>query len=208
MNLVGINEQSKRWNKIYSNKSGVLPWTDIPFSEGVKKYVSSLNKDESLLVPGCGTGETVNNLYGQGFNKVIGTDISEEAIKRAKESFPQLNFKVIPTEDLKNEDQLKGSNVLDWLNLHQITPESLEQYLSSLAGVAVSLCITWIFHEGEEKSRSYVHEGEVYFHKPAVASEILSKLGFMLQDQTEFQFSSKSDKPVLHDAITQIYGKP
>lgn len=203
---VALGEQSKRWNKVYS-KSGTLPWTNIPFSEGVKKYLSSLNKDESLLVSGCGTGETVNTLNEQGFDKVTGTDISEEGINRAKKSFPQLIFKVVATEDLKNEEQIKCTNVLDWLNLHQITPESLELYLSSLAEVAASLCITWIFHEDEEKSRSYVHEGEVYFHKPTTVSEILSKFGFTLHDQTKFQFTSNADKPVAHDAVTQIYGK-
>jgi hypothetical protein len=200
-------KQLERWNKVYSNTSGVLPWTNISFSEGVKKYLSSLNKTESLLVPGCGTGETVNNLNEQGFEKILGTDISEEAINRAKKSFPQLTFKVMATEELTNEKQLEGSNVLDWLNLHQITPESLELYLSSLAEVAASLCITWIFHEGEEKSRSYVHEGEVYFHNPANVSNILSVKGFKLRDQTKFQFTSRGEKSVVHDAITQIYAK-
>ncbi len=203
---VALGEQSERWNKVYS-KSGTLPWTKVPFSEGVKKYLSSLNKDEPLLVSGCGTGETVNTLNEQGFDKVTGTDISEEAINRAKKSFPQLTFRVVATEDLKNEEQIKGSNILDWLNLHQITPESLEHYLSSLTEVAASLCITWIFHEGAEKSRSYVHEGEVYFHNPVNVSNILSVRGFKLQDQTKFQFTSQGEKPIVHEAITQIYAK-
>ena len=201
------DQQSERWNKVYGNKSVALPWTNIPFPEGVKKYISSLNKDESLLVSGCGTGETVNNLNEQGFNKVVGTDISKEAINRAKESFPQLNLKVIPTEELKNEEEFKDSNVLDWLNLHQITPESLSDYLSSLAMVAKSICISWIYHEGEEKSRSYVHEGEVYFHNPIIISGLLGKFDFKLQEQTKFEFTSKADKPVIHHAITQIYAK-
>jgi hypothetical protein len=200
------DQQSERWNKVYS-KSVTLPWTNIPFSEGVKKYLSSLNKDEPLLVSGCGTGETVNSLNEQGFNKVIGTDISEEAINRAKESFPRLNFKVIRTEDLKNKQELKDSNVLDWLNLHQITTESFPDYISSVAIVAKSICISWIYHEGEEKSRSYVHEGEVYFHNPMLVSELLGRFGFKMQDQTKFQFTSKADKPVVHNAVTQIYAK-
>ncbi len=207
MNPAAFNEQSKRWNKVYSNTSGILPWTNIPFSEGVKKYLSSLNKDEPLLVSGCGTGETVNNLNKQGFGKVVGTDISEEAINRATKSFPQLTFKVLATENLGNDERLKNSNVLDWLNLHQITPKSLEQYLHSLAEVATSLCITWIFHEGQEKSRSYVHEGEIYFHNPVNVSNILNTKGFKLQDQTKFQFTSQAENPVTHESVTQIYVK-
>jgi len=205
--LIPNHKQSERWNKVYRNTSGNLPWTNIPFSVGVKAYLESLTKDEPLLVSGCGTGETVNNLYKQGFDKITGTDISKVAINQAKKSFPQITFRVIPTEDLKNDEQLKGSNVLDWLNLHQITPESLEEYLSSLGDVAATLCISWIFHKGEEKSRSYIHEGEVYFHNPATISDLLAKSGFKLQDQTEFRFTSSSDKPVIHDAVTQIYAK-
>lgn len=207
MNSIELHEQSERWNKVYRNGSEMLPWTNVAFSGGVKKYLSSLNKDELLLIPGCGTGETVKNLSGQGFSKIVGTDISEEAINRARKSLPQLTFKVTPTENLRDEKSLSSSNVLDWLNLHQIAPESLEQYLSSLAKVATSLCITWIFHEGKEKSKSYVHEGEIYFHNPVDVSSSLSIKGFRLQDQSGFQFTSHGEKPVLHDAVTQIYAK-
>lgn len=201
------NEQLKRWNTVYDKNKGILPWTGINFSEEVNEYLRSLNKDELLLVSGCGTGETVNNLNEQGFNRIVGTDISKEAINRAKESFPQLNLKVVPTEELKNEEEFKDSNVFDWLNLHQITPESLSDYLSSLAVVAKSICISWIYHEGEEKSRSYVHEGEVYFHNPIIISGLLGKSGFKLKKQMKFEFTSKADKPVIHHAITQFYAK-
>ncbi|MEK7185334.1 MAG: class I SAM-dependent methyltransferase [Patescibacteria group bacterium] len=199
-------EQSEIWNKVYKTKSGTLPWVGIPFSAEVGEHLSSLDKKELLLVVGCGSGETVDCLYKQGFQKIVGTDISEEAIKQAKESFPDIDFRILPTEDLKNNEEFLNSNVLDWLNFHQINPTGAKNYLSSVAAIAKSVCTSWIYHDGEEKSGSYVHDGETYFHKPEMVSEFFGSQGFILKGQSKFTFStSYKDQPIVRAAITQIY---
>jgi hypothetical protein len=206
--MYSLTEQSKRWDKVYQTKNGVLPWSGISFSEGVDRYLDSINKDDLLLIAGCGIGETVDRLNKKGFHKIVGTDISEEAINQARDLFPDLDFKIEPTEDLKNNTDLLDSNVLDWLNFHQISPDAITPYLSSMAAIAKTICISWIYHEGEEKNRSYVHEGEVYFHNPNMVANVLSSVGFSLKEQSGFIFNSNGlEKNTVHNAITQIYAK-
>ncbi len=43
---------------------------------------------------GCGPGQTTKFLSENGFNDLMGTDISDGMIAKAKELFPELNFEV------------------------------------------------------------------------------------------------------------------
>ncbi len=202
------SDQSARWDKVYGTKTEILPWTNIIFSDLVHEYLNSLNKNELLLVPGCGRGETVNRLYMEGFRNVVGTDISTEAITQARELFPRLDFRVIATEDLKNYKEFFGCNVFDWLNLHQISPSDFESYLSSLGTIGKTLCMSWIFHEGIEKLRSYVHDGEVYFHNPQTVFGIINSESLTLKEESAFTFKANiSEKDTTHSAVTQVYAK-
>jgi len=206
-NSISTKSQSEKWNEVYEDESKILPWSSLSFSDIVERYLSLLDKEEYVLVTGCGIGDTANNLYLRGFNKVIGTDISEVAIQRAQKAFPSISFKTIPTEKLGVDLKLVNVNTIDWLNLHQIGPESLSPYLLSLIGISKSICIAWIFHEGEEKNKSYVHEGDIYFHSPAIILELFRMHGFKLVDEGKSDFVSSGVNKVMHSIITQTYVK-
>ena len=61
----------------------------------VGKIINSTNADETSIIAdiGCGTGHHVSNLSSKNL-QVIGVDISPSMIKKAKENYPQNNFKV------------------------------------------------------------------------------------------------------------------
>ncbi len=207
LNSISKKSQLEKWNEVYEDESKILPWTGLSFSSVAEKYLNLLDKKECILVTGCGIGDTANNLYLRGFNKVIGTDISDVAIQRAQKTFPYISFKTIPTEKLDDDLKLVNVNTIDWLNLHQVEPESLRPYILSLIGVSRSVCIAWIFHEGEEKNKSYVHEGNIYFHNPKILLDLFIKHGFKLVDDGKTDFISSGVNKVKHCIITQTYVK-
>lgn len=87
-----IAPKRKKWKKRrkYYNKS-------------LEKYFSFLiPTDSRVLEIGCGTGELLHAVkpsYG------VGIDFSEEMIRIAKDSFPDLNFKVDDVEELQLEEK-------------------------------------------------------------------------------------------------------
>lgn len=62
----------------------------------LKKLISINSKllNGNILEVGSGYGGSANFLKQQGYNKVQGIDIDEEAVKYAKEKYPNIDFKV------------------------------------------------------------------------------------------------------------------
>ena len=58
------------------------------------------NKIKSSVEFGCGLGKTMNFLYSKTGINMLGIDISETCIKKAKEAFPNLSFKVDNVENI------------------------------------------------------------------------------------------------------------
>lgn len=204
INMDEQNQNKERWETVYEKEPESLPWFGIDFPSEVKDYLSSLNKDEKIRVTGCGFGDVAKKISILGFKDVEGTDISEKAIERAKERFPGLNFKAMATESIAEKESV---NVLDWLNLHQI--EAVKDYLWSLGNISKKLCIVWIWDEKGVMAKSYVHHGNVYFHDPSVAQEILKGTNLILKKQFTFNFETNplSGNVRVHKAIGQIYEK-
>jgi len=60
--------------------------------------------DKKVLCVGCGTGEECAHL-AEISDEVIGTDISDGLIKKAKQSYPELQFHVMDMEKLEFENE-------------------------------------------------------------------------------------------------------
>jgi len=59
-----MHKQKKIWDTVYSNYSPAkLPWTDIILPESVLAILEQFDKKQLLIMPGCGTGESVNKVY-------------------------------------------------------------------------------------------------------------------------------------------------
>ena len=80
-------EQKKYWNSVAEKKEFSTPFNFEDFS----KYVS---KEDIILDVGCGYGRTLNQLYEEGYNNLIGIDFSENMIERGKKQYPYLDLRV------------------------------------------------------------------------------------------------------------------
>lgn len=85
-----------KWNpNLYDQKHGFVS----QYGEDVIKLLAPL-KNELILDLGCGTGDLTNLIQLEGAN-VMGSDFSEEMIRKAKEKYPFIKFTV---EDARNFD--------------------------------------------------------------------------------------------------------
>ncbi|MDD3284523.1 MAG: methyltransferase domain-containing protein [Patescibacteria group bacterium] len=195
------------WNKVYSkHPSNQLPWFNIKIPKIIIANINKLDKNKKLLIPGCGTGETVKFIKNLGFNDIIGTDISSTAIKIAKKQFSNIVFYKIETEKL-DQNRFLNSNIFDWLNLHQISPKKLNKYLLTLQKISNFLIITYIFEPELGKVRnSYITEAKVYNHDPEKIIKILK--GLALKHRFNFVFSiNKKFGTKKHNAECLIFEK-
>ena len=202
-----LNSESAKWNKVYSEKPENLPWFGVSFPSEVQDFLSVLDQDDFLLVTGCGSGDTANALKSKGFTQISGTDISQTAIKIAKEKYSGITFETLATEEIPLREKIRNVNTIDWLNLHQV--QHSERYLQALATVSKNLCIVWIYDPKEKKTvKSYVHQGDITMHDPKMVQEIIEVGGLKLKKQFDFSFTTNPNNEVHeHKAVGQIYGK-
>ncbi len=204
-----LTPEQEKWNKVYRETIAEnLPWFGIDIPDEIIGFLSNLNKKELILITGCGAGDFAKKMSESGFSNLLATDVSSVAIEKAKERFPDLNFRNISTEDICNDESIKNVNVIDWLNLHQIS--SPEGYLNSLGKISKNLYIVWIHDSDDSKSaKSYVHEGNIYYHSPILVKNILEKNGLSLKQETRSSFKNNSNvkESHIHNAIGQIYDR-
>lgn len=203
-----LNDARTKWNKVYEKEPEQLPWFGIDLPPEVERYLSGLDPDDLILVTGCGLGDVAKTLATKGFTQVLGTDISEVAIKKAKVRFPSLAFQTIATEEIPTLKKLRDVNVLDWLNLHQSSV--IAGYIHALGKVAKNLCVVWIYDSSKDVfAKSYVHGGNIYYHKPTQVEKLLKEDGLVLGKQFNFKFTTNLQAGVVrrHNAVGQIYGK-
>jgi trans-aconitate 2-methyltransferase len=106
-------ETIKKWDAgLYDNKH------DFVFKYG-EDLVTVLNPQEGerILDLGCGTGY-LTNLIAESKAEVIGIDNSLDMIAKAKENYPNLEFKVLSASDFffdKSFDAIFSNAVLHWV---------------------------------------------------------------------------------------------
>ena len=118
----------------------------------------------------------VRRLPKKGFTNILGTDVSLNAISTAQKRFPKISFECIATEDLHKKLSEK-TNVIDWLNLHQIQPELLDNYLKSLNKISKSLLLAYFYDSQRSDSQKSIITGElIYNHQPSKVANVLDKM--------------------------------
>ncbi len=179
--------QKSIWDNVYQKYSpDKLPWTNIIIPTKVMNILNKFNKQHLLIMPGCGTGESVNQVRTKGFKNLVGTDISNISIEKAKKSFNKLDFRPLPTEIINQEINFPA-NSFDWLNLHQINFQDLKKYLESLEKISEKLLITYIYEPFKgEKRESYITGDYVYNHNPKNVELMLKKM--LLLEKFDFEF--------------------
>lgn len=80
-------------------EAGVLQAGNFQVNLAFLEQTGLLGRDRKILEVGCGTGAMVNELAGRGYS-VIGTDISQEAIKYGRQKYPGLSLEAGPAQRL------------------------------------------------------------------------------------------------------------
>ncbi len=130
-----MNTRSK-WEKYYAKTSlDKIPWQKTQADYFTKVIETGKVKAGSALDLGCGTGVKSIYLVKKGF-KVTGIDISEVAIKYAKENAQnakvKVNFIVADVTDLSFLKDRRFDFVLDWANFHGVPKNKREKYINGI----------------------------------------------------------------------------
>ena len=130
-----MGNDKEMFEKIY--EEGAV-WTE---SEPPKELVNLIESEKikpcKVLDVGCGEGFYAIYLASKGF-EVTGIDISENAIKLAKENAAKQGVKIkfIPM-DVAHLDEMnnKFDFVFEWAILHHIMPEQRQKYVENIKGI-------------------------------------------------------------------------
>ncbi len=132
---VGFNDRSfPHWNDLYANDASVgsLPWYNKDLDKDLKEYLHKINITKGRLLDlGTGPATQAIELSKLGF-QVTATDISENAITRAKRMSNSIEFIV---DDIL-ESKLKEDSfdyIFDRGCFHVLEPSSRQRYVSQVS---------------------------------------------------------------------------
>ncbi len=145
-----------KFEEMYSDCEN--PWfqkEDAEVSYSRHDTIHTINRFglKNVIEVGCGLGYFTNLLQkGCGDSKIVGVDISETAVKKAKEKFPEIDFyqgevKDLDTIfDLEQYDGIVFAEIL-WYILDDLD-DVLEKLKKKFNGI---LIINQVFYHGEQK---------------------------------------------------------
>jgi SAM-dependent methyltransferase len=134
---VGFNNNNRsfpHWNNLYANETGIgsLPWYNKDLDNDLKEYLRTMNMTKGRLLDlGTGPATQAIELSKLGF-QVTATDISENAITRAKRMSNSIEFIV---DDIL-ESKLKVDSfdyILDRGCFHVLEPSSRQKYVNQVS---------------------------------------------------------------------------
>ena len=134
---VGFNNRSfPHWNDLYANETGIgsLPWYNKDLDNDLKEYLRTMNMTKGRLLDlGTGPATQAIELSKLGF-QVTATDISKNAITRAKRMFNSIEFIV---DDIL-ESKLKEDSfdyIFDRGCFHVLDPWSRQTYVNQVSRI-------------------------------------------------------------------------
>ena len=128
MSFLNVYEDSKRadsYAKLEFPGTYYLAYRDLP--EIISRYV----KRQKALDFGCGTGRSTRFLYKLGFD-VIGVDIAEEMIARAKKIDPKGKYCLVEENSLEGVEGASFDLILSVFTFDNIPGEKKVMILSNL----------------------------------------------------------------------------
>ena len=131
-----MKNDKEEFEKTYEKPNAI--WTNKnPPKELVELIKKGKIKPCKVLDVGCGEGFYSIYLAKKGF-EVVGIDISEKAIKYAKQnaknSGVKIKFLVMDVVDLRKLDE-KFDFILEWALLHSIMTEKRKEYLQNIKDI-------------------------------------------------------------------------
>ena len=118
-------EQRDYWNSVSEKKEFTTPFQ----AEAFTRYVE---KDALIVDIGCGYGRTLNELYEQGYKRLLGFDFSSEMIKRGQRQFPELDLRVKEDETIALPDNSVDAVILFAVLTCIVKNEDQQQLISEI----------------------------------------------------------------------------
>lgn len=116
----------------------------------LKAFGEQNKKKRKLIDFGCGPGQTTKFLFDNGFQNILGTDISTEMVKVASQRNPNIKFEQADLLQLKYADNSFGSAIAFYAVVH-FDYEQIKKALSEVKRVLSSNGeFLFSFHIGNE----------------------------------------------------------
>ena len=196
-----MNLRSK-WEQYYlETPLGKIPWQKTQANYFTKIIEAGKVKPGSVLDLGCGTGVKSIYLAKKRF-KVTGVDISERAIKLAKENAHKAKVKVrfiiADATDLSFLKNKKFNFILDWANLHGIPKSKRKKYIQEIVkhtkkgGKLLLRCFSKREVRKESASRKM---GRIYLFSKEDIEKLFAKYFKILETNKSNPFITKERRP-------------
>jgi len=174
-----------KWNtELYQDKHGYV----AEYGKELLEYVAD-DKTQTILDLGCGTGELTNEL-AQKASIVIGIDGSESMIRKAGETYPEIEFHVMDACSLKWQDYFDvvfSNAVFHWI---QDQPSLLKSIYNALKPNGKLICefgadgniakIQKSFHDVTKKY-GYDYTNPFYFPTTPEYKQLLEQAEFNIE---------------------------
>ena len=128
------NRSFPHWNNLYTNEASVgsLPWYNKDLDNDLKEYLRTMNITKGRLLDlGTGPATQAIELSNLGF-QVVATDISENAITRAKRMSKGMEFIVDDILESKLKDD-SFDYIFDRGCFHVLEPSSRQRYVNQVS---------------------------------------------------------------------------
>jgi len=190
------------WEQYYRETSlEKIPWQRTQADYFVRVVDAGNIKIGTALDLGCGTGMKSIYLAQKGF-EVTGVDISETAIRIAKENAlkakVKISFIVANATDLSFLKNKKFDFILDWANLHGIPKNERKDYIRETAkhikwgGMLLLRCFS---REGGEKESVLSEMGRIFLFSKEDIKRFFGKYFKILETNRSKPFTRKERKP-------------
>lgn len=151
------NDSAIDWAKDSANDEIMLPV--------LKKFLSIIPQDETILDIGCGTGYETRRIKELGFN-VTGIDFSEASIKIAKQHSPEIDFRV--GNALENvETNMSFAGCIAIALIIHFTEDELELFLNNIYDILADKGkLLLVFRVGcgiDSQSSNKIYKGKSYY---------------------------------------------
>ena len=111
------------------------PWGDYdPLYNCILALVLRWESHESVLDLGCYLGDFTNRLREIGAKRIVGVDISTEAIKHARLRYPGITFVASDIPDLNYKDEFDIVFASGVLNFNHLTKSDLRKTIPKIHG--------------------------------------------------------------------------
>jgi SAM-dependent methyltransferase len=129
------NRSFPHWDNLYANEASVgsLPWYNKDLDNDLKEYLSTMKITKGRFLDlGTGPATQAIELSKLGF-QVTATDISENAITRAKRMSNSIEFIVDDILDSKLKEEDSFDYIFDRGCFHVLEPSSRQRYVDQIS---------------------------------------------------------------------------